>query len=85
MKRGLATQDEAGNPRSSILNKLPTESGNANLIMSFQTMSWLDCFSEKDSGKKVVSQLKCKVCSDFAERIHGSMNFSDKWIVGSAW
>ena len=44
-------------------------------------MSWLLCTSEVDGGKKVVSQLKCKVCIDFADRIRSSKNFSDKWIV----
>ena len=46
-------------------------------------MSWLLCTSEMDGGKKVVSQLKCKVCVDFADRIRSSENFSDKWIVGA--
>ena len=32
-------------------------------------------------GKKVVSQLKCKVCIDFTDRICSSKNFSNKWIV----
>ena len=31
----------------------------------------------------MVSQLKCKVCSEFMDRIRGSKNFSDKWIVGA--
>ena len=39
--------------------------------------------SEYEGGKKVVSQLKCKACSDFVDRIRGSKNFSDKWIVGT--
>ena len=31
--------------------------------------------------KKVVVKLKCKVCADFADRIRGQKNFSNKWIV----
>lgn len=64
-------------PRNGALNTLPSKD------RDYQTMSWLDCTSEKDGGKKVVNQLKCKVCSDFAERIRGSKNFSDKWIIGA--
>ena len=40
-------------------------------------MSWLECSSEYE-GEKVVSQLKCKVCSKFVDRIRRSKNFSDK-------
>ena len=46
-------------------------------------MSWLDCSTEYEGGKKVVSRLKCRVCSEFVDRIRGSKNFSDKWIVGA--
>ena len=46
-------------------------------------MSWLLCTNEMNGGKKVVSQLKCTVCIDFADRNHLSKNFSDKWIVGA--
>ena len=28
---------------------------------------------------RVKSQLKCKACSEFVERIRGSKNFSDGW------
>ena len=53
------------------------------LDREYQTMTWLDCSSEKERGKKVVVQLKCKVCSDFVEKIRGRKNFSEKWIVGA--
>ena len=33
--------------------------------------------------EKVVEKLKCKVCAQFAERIRGRRNFSEKWIVGA--
>ena len=46
-------------------------------------MSWLFCTSEMDIGKKVVSQLKCKVCIDFDDRIRLSKYLSDIWIVGA--
>ena len=53
------------------------------LDREYQTMSWLDSDSETDSGKKVVSKLKCKVCKEFEERISSRKNFSSKWIVGA--
>ena len=49
----------------------------------YQTMTWLDCSSKKERGKKVVVQLKCKVCSDFVEKHQREKNFSEKWIVGA--
>ena len=53
------------------------------LDREYQTMTWLDYSSEKEQGKKVVVQLKCKVWSDFVEKIRGRKNFSEKWIVGA--
>ena len=38
------------------------------LNREYQTITWLDCSSEKERGKKVVVQLKCKMCSDFVEK-----------------
>ncbi len=46
-------------------------------------MSWLDCNAEKEGGKKVVAKLKCKVCTEFVDKIRGRKNFSEKWIVGA--
>ena len=31
----------------------------------------------------MVHKLKCKACTEFVDRIRGSRNFSDKWIVGA--
>ena len=45
-----------------------------NLDREYQTMLWLD----SDSGKKVVSKLKCKVCKRLEERISSRKNFSSK-------
>ncbi len=36
-----------------------------------QTMSWLDCVTEKQGVNKVMAKLKFKVCTDFADRIRG--------------
>lgn len=47
----------------------------------YQTLSLLNCSRKKQSRKKVVVQFKCKFCTQFVERIQGSKNFSDKWII----
>ena len=31
----------------------------------------------------MVHKLKCKACTEFVDKIRGSRNFSDKWIVGA--
>ena len=58
-----------------------------NFDHEYQTMSWLDCSTEKEHSKKVVDKLKYEVCSEFVDRIRIRKNFSDKWIIGadSAW
>ena len=48
-----------------------------------KTVTWLDCKSEIESGKKVVKRLKCSVCMRFRSRIMHQRNFSDCWIVGA--
>jgi len=53
------------------------------LDREYQTMSWLDCSCDREGGKKPVNKLRCKVCSEFVDRIRGMKNFSDKWIVGA--
>lgn len=53
------------------------------LDRDYATMSWLDCSCHKVGGKKLVFKLRCKVCSEFVDRIRGLKNFSDKWIQGA--
>ena len=31
----------------------------------FKTLTWLDCETTYDDGKKIVSQLKCSICAKF--------------------
>ena len=76
-------QDEAGAIKKRRIDYATFQKWQRDLDREYQTMSWLDCSSEKERGKKVVTQLKCKVCSEFVERIRGRKNFSDKWIVGA--
>ena len=48
-----------------------------------QTVSCLDCVVEREGAKNVVTELKCKVCTEFADKIRGRKNFSEKWIAGA--
>ena len=43
-------------------------------------MSWLDCSCNREGSKKLVNKLRCKVCSEFVDRIKG---ISNKWTVGA--
>ena len=49
----------------------------------YQTMTWLDCETETEAGTKVVTNLKCGLCSKYRDGIVGRKNFSDKWITGA--
>ena len=48
----------------------------------FKTVTWLACESTVEGGAKVVTKLKCTVCSRFHSSILYMRNFSDKWITG---
>ena len=48
-----------------------------------QSMTWLDCETAIDSGFRVVTKLKCKVCTKFREKIAARRNFNEKWLVGA--
>ena len=84
MKRGGAgTQEGGSDAKKRRVGYATFQKWQRELDREYQTMSWLDCSSEYKSEKKVVTRLKCKVCSDFVERIRTGKNFSDKWIVGA--
>ena len=48
-----------------------------------QTVTWLDCETSIEGGVKLVTKLKCRVCTKYRDRIVGWKNFSDKWISGA--
>ena len=83
MKRGGAAQEGGSHTKRWQVAYTKFQMWKRELDREYQTMSWLDCSSEYESGKKMVSQLKCLVCSKFVERIRASKNFSDKWIIGA--
>ena len=39
--------------------------------------------STSTAGKRIVDQLKCKVCTKFKDHIRGKRNYSDRWIEGA--
>ena len=47
-----------------------------------QTVTWLDCETGFEGGVKLVTKLKCRVCTKYRDRIIGWKNFRDKWISG---
>jgi len=83
MKRRCETQEEAGSSKKRRVEYAICKKWQHDLDREYQTLSWLDCSSETERGKKVVAQLKCKACTEFVERIRGRKNFSDKWIAGA--
>ena len=48
-----------------------------------QTVTWLDCDAGIEGGVKLVTKLKCRVCTKFRDRIVGRKNFSNKWVSGA--
>lgn len=53
------------------------------LDREWQTISWLDCKSEMECGKKLVTKLSCSICKKYQDQIKGRRNFSEKWITGA--
>ena len=82
MKRRRDTQSGAGNAKKRVTHATFTK-WQRDLDRDCQTMTWLDCETMTESGKKVVEKLKCKVCTEFVDKIRGRKNFSDKWICGA--
>lgn len=82
MKRRCETQEEAGGARKRRVEYSTFRKWQRDLDHEHQTMSWLECNTEK-GVKKVVASLKCKACAEFVDKIRGRKNFSDRWIVGA--
>ena len=82
MKRRLESADLPGEKRRRV--KYDTYK---KWVMDFdkdcQTVAWLDCETEIDAGVKVVTSLKCRLCSKYRDSITGRRNFSEKWINGA--
>ena len=76
-------QDEAERTKKRHIGYAIFKRWQPDLDRDHQTMSWLDCNTEKDGAKTVVSKLKCKVCTEFIDKIRGRKNFSEKRVVGA--
>ena len=84
MKRRRDTQDEAGATKKQSVDYATFQKWQHDLDHEYQMMSWVYCSSEKEHGKKVtVTQLKCKVCSEFVERIQGQKTSATNGSSGS--
>ena len=83
MKRRYDAPDECDGVKKRRVEYATFQKWRLELDREHQTMSWLDCVSEKDSTKKIVAKLKCRVCTEFVDKIRCRKNFSQKWIVGA--
>ena len=48
-----------------------------------QTVTWLDCDTEAQAGKRFVTKLRYSMCTKFKTGIVSRRNFSERWIVGT--
>ena len=60
MKRRRDTQSEAENTKKHVTHDIFLK-WKRDLDHECQTMTWLDCETGMESGKKIVEKLKCKV------------------------
>ena len=87
MKQGSRTEDAGGSTevqqKRRRVDYATFLKWQRDLDRELETLSWLDCISEREGTKKIVAKLKCKVCEQFEDKIRGRKNFSDRWIVGA--
>ena len=82
MKRRRDTQSGAGNVKKRVTHDT-FRKWQRDFDRECQTMTWLDCETGTESGKKIVDKLKCRVCTKYVDKIRGRKNFSDKWLCGA--
>ena len=83
MKRRPSTADEVEPAQKRSVTYETFKNWRTNLDRDHHTVSWLDCDTISEGGKKVVQRLKCSVCSKFKASIRGRRNFNNRWIVGA--
>ena len=83
MKRRPSTAAEGEPAQKRSVTYETFKKWRTDLDRDHQTVSWLDCDTVSEGGKKVVQRLKCSVCSKFKVSIRGRRNFNDRWIVGA--
>ena len=84
MKRGPSKASEGGPAQKRAVSYETIKNWRMDLDRDYQTVSWLDCDTVSEGGKKAVKRLKCSVCSKFKASIRGRRNFSERWIIGAA-
>ena len=69
MKRRHETQEEVGSHKKQCVKYTTFKKWQCDLDCEYQTMSWLDCSRETEHGKKVVAQVKYRVCTGLVKKI----------------
>ena len=82
MKRCRDTQNEMESTKKHVTHKTFVK-WKCDLDHECQTMTWLDCKIGMERGKKIVEKSKCKVCTEFVNKIQGRKHFSNKCIRGA--
>ena len=83
MKRGPGKVTEGEPAQKRAVTYETFKKWRTELDREYQTMSWLNCDTVSEGGKKAVKRLRCSVCSTFKVSIGGERNFSEQWIVGA--
>ena len=86
MKRGAASTSASASEQPTKRRKVQHETYQKwvkQYDRDCQRVTWLDCETGTERGVKVVTKLKCRVCTKYRERILGRKNFSEKWISGA--
>lgn len=83
MKRLQDSSSEEGSSKKREVTFYTYKKWKTELDCSCQTISWLDCDTRPFEGKRIVTKLKCKICTKFKPRINGRKHFSNKWIEGA--
>ena len=82
MKRSRDTQDGAGSSKKRVTFET-FKKWQRDFDKECQSMTWLECETTIEGGKTFVDKLKCKVCTEYVDKIRGRKNFSDRWITGA--
>ena len=77
-------QDEAEGTKKQCVRYATFKKWQRDLNYDHQMMSWFYYNTEKDGAKMVVAKLKCKVYTEFVDKIRGRKNISKKWIIVGA-
>ena len=85
MKRSDPSSSEASapEPKKRKVAYSTYQKWRSELDRDCHTVTWLDCDTEVSGKKKIVTKLRCSVCSKFKTSIATRRNFSEKWLLGA--